>query len=179
MPEHDYTPEGYVKADGYGDETQGFRAYVKGNDVVVCGVPADTDDEESAHNCDQMGCGSMDHVLFRFQLPVAQPTSVELVADSLDTLAEDGIADSRSHVTVSVGYLRNLANALRPTGAPTTVYVVFSNIPGGPDEEAVFVEVETADGTGITLAKSADWHPHPVAPHLARLGPFYAHPEGT
>jgi hypothetical protein len=87
------------------------------------------------------------------------------------TGGEDGAGE---HLWKTLGAF---AVALVPPSPP--VYVVFSNIPGGPDEEVVFVEVETADGTGITLAKSADWHPHPVAPHLARLGPFYAHPEGT
>jgi hypothetical protein len=66
-----------------------------------------------------------------------------------------------------------------PQEIPAPLYVVFSNVPGGPDEEAIFVEVETVDGTGVTLAKRADWHPHPHAPHLARLGPFYTLTEHT
>jgi len=32
-------------------------------EIVICGIP-DSDDEE-LHNCDQMGCGSLSHVLIR------------------------------------------------------------------------------------------------------------------
>lgn len=37
------------------------NVHVKGNDFVITGIPI----EDSEHNCDHMGCNSMDHVLYR------------------------------------------------------------------------------------------------------------------
>lgn len=51
-------PEGWLGLDVEG-------VYVKGNQLVVVGEP----DEQIEHNCDAMGCGSLDHVLFRCTLP--------------------------------------------------------------------------------------------------------------
>ena len=37
--------------------------FVSENEIIVLGSPVDGDDD--MHNCDQMGCGSCDHVLMR------------------------------------------------------------------------------------------------------------------
>lgn len=34
--------------------------YVSADEIVVCGIPNEDDEE---HNCDQMGCSSVSHVL--------------------------------------------------------------------------------------------------------------------
>lgn len=34
-----------------------------GNEILIIGQPEDDNDEN--HNCDQMGCSSVEHVLFR------------------------------------------------------------------------------------------------------------------
>ena len=54
---YDGIPEGWVK----------LTAYTNGNQLVVCGNPHDDPEgnENEWHDCDQMGCGSGDHVLFR------------------------------------------------------------------------------------------------------------------
>lgn len=44
------------------------RVYIKGDQLIVCGCPPDEDyssDEECVHNCDDMGCTSIEHVLLR------------------------------------------------------------------------------------------------------------------
>lgn len=47
-----------------------IEAYLTGTEVIVMGDPPDeeTVGEESAHNCDAMGCGSLSHVIYRFRL---------------------------------------------------------------------------------------------------------------
>jgi hypothetical protein len=37
--------------------------FVSESEIIVIGSPVDGDDD--MHNCDQMGCGSCDHVLIR------------------------------------------------------------------------------------------------------------------
>lgn len=56
--EMDRVPEGYVGLDICG-------AYIKGNEFILLGNP----DEQDNHNCDAMGCGSLDHVLIRCEIP--------------------------------------------------------------------------------------------------------------
>lgn len=51
-------PEGWLGLDIEG-------VYVKGNQLIVVGEP----DEQIEHNCDAMGCGSLDHVLYRATIP--------------------------------------------------------------------------------------------------------------
>lgn len=51
----DRLPKGFFKLDAYTD----------GNQIVLCG-PLAMEDEE--HNCDQMGCGSFNHVLYRYSI---------------------------------------------------------------------------------------------------------------
>jgi hypothetical protein len=51
-------------------------AYTDGARVIVCGIPNDTDgdvDHPDAHNCDAMGCSSIEHVIVRFTLPQPMP----------------------------------------------------------------------------------------------------------
>lgn len=36
--------------------------YICGNEIIITGSPVDDDE---AHNCDFMGCGSFEHILFR------------------------------------------------------------------------------------------------------------------
>jgi hypothetical protein len=44
-------------------------AYRFDGEIVICGDPSDISDNPEDHNCDQMGCGSLDHVLYRFTDP--------------------------------------------------------------------------------------------------------------
>ena len=39
-------------------------AYTDGTHVIFCGLPSGDEN----HNCDEMGCGSLDHVLYRIPL---------------------------------------------------------------------------------------------------------------
>ena len=39
------------------------KVLVRGNEIMIIGWPQDGDDEN--HNCDQMGCSSIEHVLYR------------------------------------------------------------------------------------------------------------------
>ena len=39
------------------------KVLVCGNEIMIIGQPEDSDDE--SHNCDQMGCSSIEHVLYR------------------------------------------------------------------------------------------------------------------
>lgn len=48
-------PAGYQRVDAYSD----------GKVLILLGSP---DSNDESHNCDEMGCGSMDHVLYRFNL---------------------------------------------------------------------------------------------------------------
>lgn len=38
------------------------------NEIVVLGIPKESEDEETGHNCDYMGCGSLDHVILRAKM---------------------------------------------------------------------------------------------------------------
>jgi hypothetical protein len=42
-----------------------MECYRTTNEIIVCGQPA-YDDE--SHNCDEMGCSSINHVLYRFKI---------------------------------------------------------------------------------------------------------------
>lgn len=46
-----------------------IEAYLTNRQIVVLGQPAEDDD----HNCDAMGCGSISHVLHRFDLAKPEP----------------------------------------------------------------------------------------------------------
>jgi len=49
----DDVPEGYHKLNA-------TEVYTNGDTLVVLGVPdSENEDEETGHNCDQMGCGSI------------------------------------------------------------------------------------------------------------------------
>ena len=65
-------PEGWLGLDVEG-------VYVKGDQLVVVGEP----DEQIEHNCDAMGCGSLDHVLFRCTIPKWQAVEQPLAPDVL------------------------------------------------------------------------------------------------
>ncbi|MFD7521425.1 hypothetical protein [Paenibacillus chitinolyticus] len=41
------------------------RVFAADDQIVILGMP-DEDDEE--HNCDRMGCSSVEHVLYRFPI---------------------------------------------------------------------------------------------------------------
>jgi len=57
------TPEGFARVRG--------EVYVGKGEIVVVGDPPNCEEEESSHNCDEMGCTTFSHVLVRG--PVAQP----------------------------------------------------------------------------------------------------------
>ena len=60
---NDFTPQGFYP----------IAAYTNGYEIVVLGLPEHLPEEHPlAHNCDTMGCGSLDHVVAR--VPVLQPT---------------------------------------------------------------------------------------------------------
>lgn len=63
-------PEGW-----FGLDVEGV--YIKGDQLVVVGEP----DEQIEHNCDAMGCGSLDHVLFRCTIPKWQAVEHTLAPD--------------------------------------------------------------------------------------------------
>ena len=44
-----------------------YEVFTNGCQLVILGEPPDGDDE-CQHNCDEMGCGTFDHVLFRINL---------------------------------------------------------------------------------------------------------------
>lgn len=48
-------------------DAEPMEAYRKGDLLVVCGTPSDTEDENDPtyHSCDHMGCSSVSHVIFR------------------------------------------------------------------------------------------------------------------
>ena len=48
--------------DGYHEIKNVTGVYIKDHRIVVCGTP---DEDDDVHNCDDMGCGSINHVLFR------------------------------------------------------------------------------------------------------------------
>jgi hypothetical protein len=60
----DRTPSGYWE----------IEAYTNGNQIVILGIPPEDEEMNNPpfHNCDQMGCGTFDHVVAR--IPVMSPT---------------------------------------------------------------------------------------------------------
>lgn len=36
--------------------------FIRGNEIVITGLP---DEEDENHDCDVMGCNSVDHIIFR------------------------------------------------------------------------------------------------------------------
>ena len=36
--------------------------YISGNEIIITGAP---DDNDEGHNCDEMGCSSLEHILLR------------------------------------------------------------------------------------------------------------------
>ena len=46
-----------------------IEAYETEREIIVLGEPPDDEHkpEEEQHNCDAMGCGSLSHVLYRFE----------------------------------------------------------------------------------------------------------------
>lgn len=52
-------PEGWeeLRADG---------VYLRGNEIIITGTPRDDDD--NTHNCDEMGCATLSHVILRGEL---------------------------------------------------------------------------------------------------------------
>ncbi len=54
-------PAGYRQLDKY------TRVYVSDKWLLVTGTPDESEDEETGHNCDAMGCG-WEHVLYRLPL---------------------------------------------------------------------------------------------------------------
>ena len=61
----DRTPDGFWKLE---------NVYTNGYQIVVLGVPPQDSELEGPpyHNCDEMGCGSLDHVIAK--LPIMYPT---------------------------------------------------------------------------------------------------------
>lgn len=57
----DGIPAGFTQMDKY------TRVYVSDKWLLVTGTPDESEDEETGHNCDAMGCG-WEHVLYRFPL---------------------------------------------------------------------------------------------------------------
>lgn len=46
------------------------EAYLTEREVIIMGCPPENEDEETGHNCDAMGCGSIGgHVLHRIPFP--------------------------------------------------------------------------------------------------------------
>lgn len=58
------TPKGYVEM------KNATGVFVSDDQIVILGVP---DEEVSDHNCDYMGCSSVEHVIFR-----AKTTDVQI-----------------------------------------------------------------------------------------------------
>lgn len=51
------------------EEREDATVYMSYQEIVVTGTPND----EEKHNCDHMGCSSMEHVIFRSPLPNNTP----------------------------------------------------------------------------------------------------------
>ena len=51
-------PEGYKEV----ENITGVYIDKRDGEIVVCGIP---DEEDENHDCDQMGCSSISHVLYR------------------------------------------------------------------------------------------------------------------
>lgn len=45
------------------------EAYETDREIIVMGEPPDSEDEETGHNCDALGCGSLGHVAYRLRKP--------------------------------------------------------------------------------------------------------------
>ena len=39
--------------------------HLESKDIIVFATPSEFDDEETGHNCDEMGCSSFDHIVLR------------------------------------------------------------------------------------------------------------------
>ena len=37
-------------------------AFIRGSEIVITGRP---EEDDKNHNCDEMGCGSLEHIIFR------------------------------------------------------------------------------------------------------------------
>ena len=49
-----------------------ITAYTNGYQIVILGDPPEYDESDpNSHNCDEMGCGSLEHVLDR--IPIMRP----------------------------------------------------------------------------------------------------------
>lgn len=71
-PIDDAKEESYVEADGSERIPAGYRelkgitgVFVSDDEIVVTGEP---DEDDESHNCDEMGCSSVSHVIFRANL---------------------------------------------------------------------------------------------------------------
>lgn len=76
-------PPGYWKID----------AVTNGYQIVVFGTPLDVDDgipEDSpdSHNCDVMGCGSMDHVIYKIAVRHRPPVEMHPIHNVPEYLKE-------------------------------------------------------------------------------------------
>ena len=82
-------------------------------------------------------------------------------------------ADFTIYAAADLDALVGEVERLRGKPLPTPLYVVCSNKPGGPGNEAEFVELETADGRSVG---SVGWEDYgDEGGHVfARLGPLYA-----
>ena len=67
----DFVPAGWVGLDIDG-------AYINGTQLVIFGSPA----EGSEHNCDAMGCSTLNHVLVRCHIPEWQAAQHSLHTDA-------------------------------------------------------------------------------------------------
>ena len=56
--------------------------YIRGNDMVITGQPADCEDDN--HDCDVMGCGSLGHVILRGQFLFVQKGYSEKTQETED-----------------------------------------------------------------------------------------------
>lgn len=64
--------------------------YVKGREIVITGTP----EEDSAHNCDHMGCGSIEHVLYRGKLEMGNEFEEESSNISNDEEGEEVLQEN-------------------------------------------------------------------------------------
>lgn len=64
----DRVPKGFAPVEAFAD----------GKNIVILGEPDESDElTESSHNCDAMGCGSMDHVIVKIPHPYPAQTKGE------------------------------------------------------------------------------------------------------
>jgi hypothetical protein len=105
--------------------------YTRAGKALVCGRPGTyndlPDDDERHHNCDAMGCSSIEHVLWRGPLTVDEPSvetgegrespdsvSVDAAANLIEGIAE---RHPRALNEQERGHLMDAAWLLRETGA--------------------------------------------------------------